>query len=68
MQMVVYSEALNMIGRDGFRGANQNSEYVHGSQWAAFSSQPIRRPETVPKGFAADTCLINIEIHDISIG
>ena len=31
------SDALkNMIGRDGFRGANQNTECIHDSQWEGY--------------------------------
>ena len=45
--------ARALIGREGFREANQNTECIHDSQWEAiFCSQPIRRPKTVAKGRA----------------
>ena len=49
-----------MTGREGFRGATQNPECVHDSQWeTAFFSQPIRRPKTVPEGGAGQVLVFD---------
>ena len=46
-----------MIGREGFGGANQNTECIHDSQWeAVFLSPSIRKAKSVPK-WGAGRCL-----------